>query len=438
MVFGVVLAAGGLGWAYATGHIGQDHRATLPPEEPQSTDRQAFMVTAEPVTIRSVKRSIDAVGTLYGFEEIVVSSKVEGRVLRVHHDVSDRIAPGELLIEIDPTDLQLSAAQSESNLQVELAKLGLVKPVGAEFELAQIPTVRLAEEKRELARLKMDRVRNLDSRQATTKEAVDNAMSEYRMTVAEFENQLMIAKSGVATIASRQAALSIAQQQLSDTQVKAPIPRQSAPSEMQENCYVMTKRSIAEGTFLRVGDEIGRLVIDGTLKLRLSVPERHSHAIELGQNVDVFIAARAEPFLGKVTMISPAVDTATRTFQVEVQVKNDHAALKPGGFAKGVIEVSRDDHACTVPLSAMVRYAGVIKLFTIEQGFAKEVQFRPGVQTAEWVEVADPKLADEAIVITSGQFSLSTGSPVTVRQGPTDTDSVPAGEPEMPQTPAEP
>ncbi len=411
----LVAVVGGLGWAFATSRLGEDHRATLPPESNADLPSvQTMLVTAAPVTVRSVKRTIEAVGTLYGFEEIVVSAKSEGRVLRVLRDVADRVSPNELLIEIDPTDLRLSVAQSESNLRVELAKLGLEKRVEGRFDLTQIPTVRLAQEKRELARLKMERVQKLDTRQAVTQEAVDNSASEYRMSVAEYENQLMVAKSGVALIEARQAALAIAEQQLKDTQVRAPIPQVVPPSD-EDVKYVITKRSVAEGTFLRVGDEICRLVIDCTLKLRVAVPERHSSALAIDQKVDVYIAGRADPFQGIVTKISPSIDTKSRTFQVEIQVKNERFQLKPGGFAKAIIETSRDENACTVPLAAMMRYAGVIKLFVVNNDEAREVQFRPGVQTAEWVEVAEPKLNPHDMVITSGQFNLSTGAKVSIR-----------------------
>jgi len=426
----------GAAWAYATGRIGQDHRATLPPEPSELTNLpEGIAVTAEPVTIRKLKRTIDSVGTLYGFEEVVVSAKVEGRVLRIRHDVSDRIAPDELLVELDPTDHQLAVEQARSNLQVELAKLGLQQPSDVHFELEKVPTVQLAREKRELARLKMERVQSLAERQATTQEGVDNAVSEFRMAGAEYENQMLMAKSGLATIRARQAALAIAQQQLADCNVRAPVPQQNVSGADVARPYVMTRRTIAEGTFVRVGDEICRLVIDGILKLRLQVPERHSAEIILGQHVQVYTAASSEPYSGTVTMINPAVDTKTRTFQVEVQVVNNRPGLKPGGFAKAVIEISEDPEARTVPLAAMIRYAGVIKLFTMAHGQAHEVQFVPGVQTSEWVEVASPRIARDSIVITSGQYNLSEGTKVFLRkdrEASSSEETPPAGSTEQP------
>ncbi len=438
----MLVIAAGLGWAYANGVIGADHRATLPPEEaiPERPE-QTFVVTAEPVAIRTVKRTIEAVGTLNGFEEIVVSAKAEGRVLRILRDVADRVRPNELLVEMDPTDLKLGVSQADSNLQVELARLGLEQTVDSSFDLKNVPTVRLAAEKRELARLKMERVQNLDQRQATTKDAVDNAVSEFRMATAELENQMLIAKAGLATIQARRAALAITQQQLVDTQIRAPNPQTSMGSSPVEVSYVVTRRGIAEGTFLRVGDEVCRLVIDNILKLRVPVPERHSNVIQIGQNVDVWISSSTTPYQGTVTKISPSVDTATRTFQVEIQIPNESGHLKPGGFAKAIIEVSRSEDARTVPLSAMVRYAGVIKLFLMENGVAREVKFQPGIQTTDWVEVAEPEIPTDGIVITSGQFHLAEGTKVELRKAGSAPDEETPGDASQgtePSTPTSP
>lgn len=410
-------------WAYSTGRLGSDHRAELPPDPLENVERpEGMLVTAEPVTVRSIKRTIESVGTLYGFEEVVVSAKVEGSVLRVLHDVSDRVAPRALLLEIDPTDHKLAMEQAESNLQVELAKLGLSR-ASETLELTKVPTVQLAREKQELARLRMERIQSLAERQATTQEGLDNAISEFRMAGAEYENQLLMAKSGLAMIRARQAALAIAQQQLADSNIRAPVPIGKVPGPHADAPYVITRRTVAEGTFVRVGDEVFCLVLDGVMKLRLSIPERHSAQVKMGQSVQVLTPSSPEPFEGTVTMINPSVDSKSRTFQVEVQVLNDRPGLKPGGFAKAIIEVGNDPEARTIPVAAMARYAGVTKLFVLEDGKVREVQFVPGVQTSEWIEVAEPRLAADAVVVTSGQFALSTGAAVSIRQPQTAVSS---------------
>jgi len=60
------------------------HKETWPADAPRSErDPATVMVTAEPVTYRPVQRTIQAVGTLHGFEEVSIAARVEGRVRKL-------------------------------------------------------------------------------------------------------------------------------------------------------------------------------------------------------------------------------------------------------------------------------------------------------------------------------------------------------------------
>ena len=156
-------------------------------------------------------------------------------------------------------------------------------------------------------------------------------------------------------------------------------------------------------------------MIDRTLKLRAPVPERFSKDVQDGQSVAVQTAAHATPFTGVVRRINPAVDPLTRTFEVEIEVPNERHLLKSGSFAKAAIQTRIDDDAITVPLQAVVNYAGVTKIFLVEKGQAKEVQVTLGIQSTDWVEIRTPALSKGATVVTSGQSALADGTAVEIR-----------------------
>jgi RND family efflux transporter MFP subunit len=162
--------------------------------------------------------------------------------------------------------------------------------------------------------------------------------------------------------------------------------------------------------------ELFRIVICQTLKLRVPVPERHSSEIKLNQPVQVLTSAATTPFPGIVTRINPTVEQTTRSFQVEIQVPNPEGRLKPGSFAKASILTRLDENAVTIPLAALVHFAGVTKVFLDVNGRAKEVHVTPGYQTTEWVEIVQPELPIGAKAITSGQSVIADDTPVTVRQ----------------------
>jgi membrane fusion protein (multidrug efflux system) len=409
----VVLLALGAGWAIveALGHRDKDAL----PEAATTREPATVMVTVEPVSFRPVQRTIEAVGTLYGFEEVTISARVEGCVRTLGFDVADRVKPGDLLLEVDPTDHELSVQQASRGLEVELARLGMQALPAAGVDLAGVPFVMQARTRMDNSQSHFERVRSLAAARANSAEELDNATSDYRAAQAEYANQMLQARAGLATIQMKQAALVIARQQLKDTRICVPAPTQPIPGVERGVAYAVTHRAVAEGTLVRPGTEICKLVILQTLKLRVAVPERHSAEIRLGQSVEVHTAAFARPFAGTVRRVNPSVDPMTRTFEVETQVPNASGELKPGSFAKAIILTGVDAEAATVPLAALVNFAGISKIFVAENGRAREIQVTPGIQTAEWLEISKPALPRGACVITSGQTVLAAGTPVAVR-----------------------
>ncbi len=211
--------------------VGCNHeREKLPAEHATvPADSNTVKVTVQPVTFRPVQRIVGVVGTLHGYEEIKLKAKVAGRVRKILHDTADRVTSGELLLEVDPTDYQLNVRQAQKSLLVELAKLGLAEPPGAKLDVTRIPTVLQAQLKCENARTRLDRAEKLIARKAGTDEELSDKTSEYRVARAEYDNQVLLARAGIAAIQVKQEALAISQQQLQDALIKVPAPSQPIP-----------------------------------------------------------------------------------------------------------------------------------------------------------------------------------------------------------------
>src|SRR4051812_19733535 len=60
-----------------------------------ATMAKPLMVRAAPVEQKQIRRNVESVGSLFPYEEVIVSSEVEGKVEQVLVDVGDRIARGQ-------------------------------------------------------------------------------------------------------------------------------------------------------------------------------------------------------------------------------------------------------------------------------------------------------------------------------------------------------
>jgi len=144
----------------------------------------------------------------------------------------------------------------------------------------------------------------------------------------------------------------------------------------------------------------------------VAVPEREAASIRIGQMVRVKLEGDPAEHLGRVVRLSPAIQEQNRTLAVEAEVANPAGRLRPGAFARAEIVVEADREAVLVPASAVVTFAGLEKVFGVENGKAVEKRIRTGRRAGERVEVLDGVAAGELVVLEPG--NLVGGSLVTV------------------------
>lgn len=418
MVVGAVLAG-----AFFFGPALLGHSQASKPERRADVE---VPVTVAPVVARTVERRVGVVGTLEGFEEVQISAKVEGRVLRVHCDVGDFVAPGEPLCQIDPTDYQLAANESERGLEMELARIGLAELCGKDkLDLDKIPTVTRARNLEDNARQNLERARRLNGNRVVSTEELEKAQTEARVTGANRIQAELDARAALASARLRHAQLESARQKVSDAKICAPA---LSPGRLPQGIdakrlrYVVASRKVAEGEICRVfpSGTIFRLVIDQPLKLVAAVPERFVSEVALGQSVSLLTEAYPnETFAGRITRMNPTIDRDSRTFIVEVTVPNEDRRLRVGSFVKAAILTRQADAVPTVPEEAVNRYAGVVKVFVIDGDRARVARVRTGevivTEGRRWVEVAGDVKAGAQVAV-SGTQQLAEGTRVTVRQ----------------------
>jgi len=164
------------------------------------------------------------------------------------------------------------------------------------------------------------------------------------------------------------------------------------------------------------GTVVFRLVQDDPLKFRGEVPEREVPSLQPGQEVRITVDPYpGESFAGRVSRVGAASDPTARSLTFEAQVPNHDRRLRPGFFGHGDVVVRRDERAVAVPRAAVTTFAGVTKVFVVEDGVAREREVALGVDLGDgWVEITQG-VARGAPVVTSGLSRLADGSPVVVR-----------------------
>lgn len=116
--------------------------------------------------------------------------------------------------------------------------------------------------------------------------------------------------------------------------------------------YLGSKEKNA-GTFVTSSDKIGTFVDLSEVYAAFNVIEEDSPKLDMGQTIEIFLDAYpGEPYTGTIDMISPMIEGRTRTQTIKVELDNDENRMKPGMFARAIINTYEKQDALIIPSSS--------------------------------------------------------------------------------------
>src|SRR5688572_27529875 len=181
-------------------------------------------VVLRPAMVQEVQRAIEVVGTLWADEDVIISNKINGKVIGIYKDVGDRAEPGEPLAQLLRNDYELDRNQKLSALQEVLTKLGLKEVPGTDFDPSMLPTVRRAKFQADNAEAKYNRGKQLHDNNPPLISDQDfaNLKTDWDVAKTAYDVEVLAARGLVSEARTRQAELAIAEQALRDTTITVP------------------------------------------------------------------------------------------------------------------------------------------------------------------------------------------------------------------------
>ena len=371
-------------------------------ETVQAKPAGPVQITAATVQQRQVTRNVDAVGSLFPFEEVTVSSEIEGRALEVSADLGDRVQKGQVLVRVADEEQRYLLAQNEAQLRQALDKLGLKGELDKVKDLKQTPEVRRVQADLTDAEQHFKRTRDLATQGIASRQDLDQAQVRLQSAQAAYESTVNAARNLVQEIERTRGAVELQRKKLRDTSIRAPFDAQ------------VKERMVNAGSYVKASTPVFTLVKTDPIRMRIEVPERMAPWIRNGQVADVTLEAfPGHAFQGKVWRISPTVDPAKRTFVVEALVANGRGDLKPGSYAKATVHTARSETIRLVPVAALNYVFGANKVYVVRNNLIDSREVKLGDRFGDKVEVTEG-VGDGDQVATSQISKLDTGTHVTV------------------------
>ena len=183
--------------------------------------------------------------------------------------------------------------------------------------------------------------------------------------------------------------------------------------------------SINPGQYVNSGDKLLTLQTLDPIFVDFNLPQNNAEQIQVGQVVEVTTDAfKDASFTGKITAVSPKVDTNTRNIQVEAQLANPDKKILPGMFANVNIKLGDQVKLLTLPQTAVTYNPYGSTVFLAKPSGKKDKQGKEILEAQQVFvttgatrgdQVAILKGVDDgATVVTSGQLKLKNGTPLII------------------------
>ncbi|CAA2142654.1 efflux RND transporter periplasmic adaptor subunit [Hyphomicrobium sp. ghe19] len=378
-LFGLLAASAVTGGGYV--YLEKKHAAAVQAERLEAAKPVAApTVTVSKVGIDNFVETAAVSGSLVPREEILVSPEVEGlRVLELLADEGDKVKKGQILARLVAEQLDAQLAQNDANLARSDAAIAQAESQIVQFE---------AQSKEAAAQF--DRAVPLKQSGYLSGATYDQRESAAHTTAA----QLIAARDGLTAAKAEKAQVEAQRRELmwrrNNTEVTAPADG------------VISRRMARIGAMASTaGEPMFRIIQNGEIELDAEIVETELKKVKVGQKAIVTVPQNGD-FEGKVRLIAPEVDKATRLGRVKIFL-GDNPSLRIGSYARGRIETARS-RGLAVPSSAVTFDQGLASVQVVKDDTVQKHSVTVGLIAGDLVEIKKGVNEGDLVVTRAGTF----------------------------------
>lgn len=380
LTFVLIALAAIVGGLAATGHLPLFRKAAEAPISAASKVAPPIAVTVAIAAPAEIVETVLVTGSLVAREEILVGPEVEGlRIIEVLADEGDRVKKGQVLARLVSDTIETQLAQNDAAQARARAGIAQARSNIAAAEARQVE-----------ARNAYNRAKPLTQSGVISESGMDQRTSA--------------AKTADANLAAAKDGLALAEAELAqaEAQRREMLWRKGRTEVVAPADGIVSRRVARVGGFAAgAAEPMFRIIAKGEIELDAEVTEVRLAQLRVGQVVDVD-AAGAGAVKGKIRIVSPEIDKATRLGRIRVLLA-DAPNLRIGAFATGVIETARS-RGLTVPVSAILYSGDSASVQVVKDGKVASRPVRLGLSHGGLVEVREGLQDGEAVIAKSGTF----------------------------------
>lgn len=400
LIIFILSAAGVGGYLYY-------RKTTVIPVQTKKVTRRLFLYT---VTSTSS-------GTIKADRAAKISSRINGRVIRVGFNEGNMVKAGEELIVLEPEEASANIKMVEANLSLAKVRYEQAK---AAFEVEKkLVNLRIQETEanRKEASAALRRAQDMMRQGIISDQQMDTTLRNYDVAHAVYESALA-SKEGVVLKEKEMLAAKTEVEHLEESLRIAVIQKGYLRITAPFNGIISFKQ-VEVGEMVLPGVALAEIVDNNSLYVHAPVDEADIHKIHEGQEVKIIVDAFPDAeFIGKIYEISPIVSEDKlegRTVTIKVSIDQHKEKIRPGMSCDVEILIDKIPDALLIPTNLLMGRGEKRYVFVVENGSVKKRYLRLGLSNWDFTVIEDGLREGEEIISSIDILNLKDGSRVVVK-----------------------
>lgn len=357
------------------------------------------------VTQATIRHIVNGDGVLFPRDQAGVMPKIAAPVQKFFVNRGDHVKAGQTIAELENRDLTAAAAEGKGAVAQADANLRATEGATVPESIVKAQTdLDSARDARDNAKKVLDSREQLFRQGALAHRLVDEsqvayaqAQAQYRAAEEHLKTLQMVGKEtqiqgAAAQVQSAKAHYESLEAQVTYSRVTSPITG------------IVADRPINVGEMANPGAPLVTIVDISRVVARVNIPQTDASSVKIGQPATITQPGAADPYEGKVTVVSPAADANTTTVQVWIEIENGAESLKPGTAVHAAIATEIYKAATVVPVAAILpgEEGGTAVLTVSKDSIAHKRSVKLGVREGNQQQILNGVSPGEEVVIVGG------------------------------------
>jgi RND family efflux transporter MFP subunit len=362
---------------------------------------------------RDLEVILSYTGDIQPDRQTAIFAKTSGYIRSLHADRGQFVKAGQLLVVIEPTEMEAALDQSraalataEAALQVARSNLDSARAnvANQQANLARAQAV-LANDERQAERLaelfgkglvaaqERDNARTAFEASQAVVRAQEAQVQVARVQVETSDSQVKLAQ---AQVEQQRAGLRMSQMRLDDTKLVAPFAGYISQKNLEVGAAISSQAAATSNASVAI------MVLQDIdpVKIQIEVPERDVPRVKVSNAVRMTVDAYPERrFTGTVSRVVHSLDPRTRTMGVEIEIPNGELLLKPGMYGRVRLLIEVRKGALLVPTDALVGAEARPAVLLVRDGKVASRIVELGVEDGPLVEITKGLGPDDQVIL---------------------------------------